>query len=83
LSGKGTLLGHTLAYVELDGKGSFQDLKKPKVIGAIKLEGSDSTVFMPLDVEPKKIKEGMKLAPQWRKETKGELADIECFKPET
>ncbi len=83
LSGKGTLLAHTLAFVELDGKGNFQDLKKPKVIGAIKLDDADSTIFMPLeDVKPKDLKEGMKVQVQWAKETKGELGDMAYFKPE-
>ncbi|UCD83407.1 MAG: Zn-ribbon domain-containing OB-fold protein [Deltaproteobacteria bacterium] len=83
ISGKGSLVGYTTARVELDGAGNFQDLKKPKMIGAIKLEGSDSTIFMPIEgIDPKKAKEGMKVKVQWREKAKGELADIVCFKPE-
>jgi len=83
LSGKGSLVGYTVAHVELDGAGNFRDLKKPKLIGAIKLEGADSTIFMPIEeIDPKKVKEGMKVVIQWSKETKGELKDIKCFKPE-
>jgi len=82
LSGKGTLIGYTTAYVQLDGRGNFLDLDKPKVIGAIKLEGSDSTIFMPLgEVDPKKVKEGIKVKAVWREETKGEIADIVYFEP--
>ena len=82
LSGKGDLIGYTRAYVELDGKGRFLDLSKPKVIGAIKLEGSDSTIFMPVEeIDPKDVKEGMKVEVVWREETKGEIADIKYFRP--
>ncbi|HUU63891.1 MAG TPA: Zn-ribbon domain-containing OB-fold protein [Dehalococcoidia bacterium] len=81
LSGKGTLVGYTTAYVELDGKGNFGDLKEPGIIGAIKLENADSTIFMPLEgIKPRDVTEGLKVEVQWREETKGELADIKCFR---
>jgi len=83
LSGKGTLVGYTTAHVELDGAGNFRDLKKAKLIGAIKLDGADSTIFMPLEeVKAKDLKEGMKVAVNWKDKTKGEIADIKSFKPE-
>ena len=82
LSGKGTLVGYTTAYVELDGQGDFRDLEEPGIIGAIKLENADSTIFMPLEgIKPRDVTEGLKVELQWREETKGELADIRCFKP--
>ena len=82
LSGKGSLIGYTTAYVQLDGKGNFLDLDKPKVIGAIRLDDSDSTIFMPLgEVDPQDVKEGIRVEAVWRKETKGEIADIMYFKP--
>ncbi len=82
LSGKGNLLSYTTAYVKLDGQGNFQDLEKPEIIGAIKLENADSTVFMPLEgIKPQDITEGLKVKIQWREETKGELSDIRCFIP--
>ncbi|MEM2618351.1 MAG: Zn-ribbon domain-containing OB-fold protein [Candidatus Hadarchaeales archaeon] len=82
LSGRGVLVGYTTAYVELDGEGNFRDLEKPKTIGAIKLEGADSILFMPIgEIDPKEVKEGMKVEPKWREETKGELGDLEYFKP--
>jgi len=72
LSGKGKLVGYTIAHVELDGSGNFRDLEKPRVIGAIKLEGADSTIFMPLEeVDPKEVKEGMEVEVKWRDEMKG------------
>ena len=82
LSGKGSLVSYTTASVELDGKGNFKDLEEPVIIGAIRLEGADSTVFLPLEgLEPKDITDGLRVEVQWREETKGELADIKCFKP--
>jgi len=82
LSGKGTLLSYTAAHVELDGAGNWKDLAGPKLIGAIQLEGADSTVFMPLDkVEEEALKAGMKVEVVWNDTTKGELADLKAFKP--
>ena len=82
LSGKGNLIGYTTSYVQLDGKGNFLDLDEPKLIGAIKLEDSDSTIFVPLgEVDPKDVKEGTRVEAVWRKETKGEIADMMYFKP--
>ena len=82
LSGKGSLVSYTTASVELDGKGNFKDLEEPVIIGAIRLEGADSTVFLPLEgLEPKDITDGLRVEVQWREETKGELADIKCFRP--
>ena len=82
LSGKGTLVSYTKAYVKLDGNGDFQDLEKPEIIGAIKLDKADSTIFMPIEgIKPKDITEGLKVKVQWREETKGELPDIKCFTP--
>ena len=83
LSGKGTLLGWTVAYVELDGKGNWVDLKAPKIIGAVKLDGADSTVFMPLDeVKEKDLKAGMKVGLVWESEAKVGWKNIKYFKPE-
>ncbi len=82
LSGKGTLESFTLAYVELDGSGEFKDLEKPKVIGAVKLEGADSTICLPVeDVEPEKLETGMPVQVQWNDKTKGDIQDIKCVKP--
>jgi uncharacterized OB-fold protein len=82
LSGKGTLVSYTTAYVKLDGNGNFEDLKKPEIIGAIKLDKADSTIFMPLEgIKPRDLVKGLKVKVQWRAETKGELSDIRCFEP--
>lgn len=82
LSGKGTLLSYTTAYVKLDGEGNFLDLEKPVIIGAIKLDKADSTIFMPIEgIKPRDVTEGLKVKVQWQEETKGELSDIRSFKP--
>ncbi len=84
LTGKGALVSYTEGHVKLDGNGNFQDLEKPVVIGAIKLEGADSTLFMPIEgIGPQDLKPGIEVKVQWREETKGELSDINCFAPAT
>ena len=80
LSGKGILVGFTKAYVQLDGSGNFQDLDEPQYIGALKLEGADSTIFMPIaDIEPQDIKEGIKVQVKWQDQTQGAISDIQYF----
>jgi len=82
LSGKGTLVSYTTAYVKLDGQGNFLDLEKPEIIGAIRLDNADSMIFMPIEgIKPRDVAEGLKVKVQWQEETKGELSDIRCFKP--
>ncbi len=82
LSGKGELQSYTLGMVKLDGSGNFEDLPTPQVIGSIKLEGADSTLFMPLhNVEVEKLDRGMKLEVIWNDELKGHPTDIKGFKP--
>ncbi len=82
LSGTGTLLSYTTAYVALDGNGNFVDLPEPRIIGAVRFEGADSTVFLPLEgVMPDQVEQGLKVCLRWRQETKGELADISSVVP--
>jgi uncharacterized OB-fold protein len=84
LSGRGTLMSYTKAHVRMDGNGNFQDLEKPMTIAAVKLDGADSLLFLPLEgVKAADLKEGLKVKIQWREETKGELADITGFEPAT
>ena len=82
LSGKGSLLGHTIAHVQLDGKANFEDLDEPVIIGAIKLEDADSTIFMSIEgAEADKLEAGTAVAIQWNDKTEGAISDIKCFKP--
>jgi uncharacterized OB-fold protein len=51
-------------------------------IGAVKLDGVDSLLFLPVEgVKAADLKEGLKVKIQWWEETKGELADIRGFEP--
>jgi len=81
LSGKGKLTSYTVAHVQLDGKGNWADLKEPKLVGAIKLDGADSTIFMPIEgVDAKDLKEGLAVSAQWADKPKGQISDLKCFK---
>ena len=69
--------------MELDGKGNFVDLDEEKPIGAVKLDGADSTMFVPLgEVDPKDLKVGMKITVHWSDKTEGKISDMAYFKPE-
>jgi uncharacterized OB-fold protein len=82
LSGKGTLLSYTQAHVRPDGNGNLQDLERPMIIGAVKLDDADSVLFMPVEgVKAQNLKIGLAVRVRWREETKGALADICCFEP--
>ncbi len=84
LSGRGTLMSYTEAHVKPDGNGNLQDLEKPMLVGAVKLDDADSMLFMPVEgVKPADLKEGLKLKIRWREDAKGELADMRCFEPAT
>ena len=82
LSGKGQLQSYTLGVVKLDGSGNFEDLPTPQAIGAVKLEGADSTVFLPLhDADAEKLGKGMQVKILWNDELKGHPTDIKGVKP--
>lgn len=82
LSGRAKLISWTIAYVELDGKGNWLDLKEPKIIGALQLEGADSIIFMPLgEISPAELKTGLALEPVWNSELKAGWKDIKYYKP--
>ncbi|MBW1990201.1 MAG: hypothetical protein JRI97_11750 [Deltaproteobacteria bacterium] len=82
LSGKATLAGWTVGRVRLDGAGGWEDLEVPEIIAAVKPEGADSTLYMPLgECGERDLSPGMALVLQWRGETTGEIADMAYFKP--
>jgi len=83
LAGRGQLTGWTVAGVELDAAGEFQDRDQPLTIGAVKLEGADSTLFLPLEgVDPDKLKAGLAVKVLWNDETKGAISDIKGLGPD-
>ncbi len=82
VSDKGFIDSYTIAKKELDGKGNFLELEEPKIIASIKLEGTDSKIFMPVEkTEPAELEEGMKVKAVWREERTDEIDDIRFFKP--
>jgi uncharacterized OB-fold protein len=82
LSGQGKLESYTTARVELDGAGNWKDLEAPRIIGAVKLEGADSLIFMPLEgAAAKDLKPGLKVKPGWSDKAEGKISDLKCFKP--
>ena len=79
---KGILTGFTTAHIQMDGAGKYVDLQQPAAIAAVKLEGADSTLFLPMAQCPlKDLAPGMPVEVKWRAETKGEIADLEYVKP--
>ena len=49
----------------------------------IRLDGADSALLHAVDAgEEAHMATGMRVAPRWRPERKGEIHDIECFEPE-
>lgn len=81
LSGKGKLLSWTIAHLELDGKGNWVDLKAPKIIGAIKLEGADSTLFMELgEAKAEDLKIGAEVEIVWSDERMPNWKAIRFFR---
>ena len=81
LSGKATLVSYTAAHVQLDGAGNWKDLERPAVIAAIKLDGADSLVFLPLEkAAAKDLKPGQPVEMVWADETTGKIADLKGCK---
>lgn len=81
LSGKGKLLSWTIAHLALDGKGNWQDLKEPRMIGAIKLDGADSTLFMELgQAKASDLKIGANVEIVWSEERVPNWKAIRFFK---
>ncbi len=82
LSGKGSVLSFTEAFVTLDGAGDFLDLDEPVTICAVKLEGADSTLFLPLvEGEDDGPFGGMEVEIVWSGENAGQISDISGVKP--
>jgi uncharacterized OB-fold protein len=50
----------------------------------VKLDGADTALLHAVDAGAiAKMKTGMRVAPRWRSERVGHIADIECFEPES
>jgi uncharacterized OB-fold protein len=56
---------------------------RPFAWALIRLDGADTALLHTVDTgRESAMSTGMRVRPRWRKETKGEIHDIECFEPE-
>lgn len=77
---EGKLVNWTVAYVKVEG-GDFKKVD-PYIIGMIQFDGCDSLLSARvLDVEPEKVKVGMKVKALWKDETGGDYSDLVGFIP--
>lgn len=59
-----------------------QPLDRPFAFATIKLDGADTAMIHAVDAGSiDAMSEGMRVAPRWRRERLGTIADIECFVP--
>ena len=78
LSGKGTLETYTVVRY----KEPYQPKEPPIIYGVIKLDGADTGIYGILgEVDPDKVKIGMRLEPVFKEEREASLLDIDHFKP--
>jgi len=77
---EGKLVNWTVCYVKIEG-GEFKK-GEPYVIGMIELNGCNSLLSARiLEVEPEKVKSGMKVRALWKEETSGDYTDLVGFVP--
>ena len=75
---KGTLIAHTVVYKAM----SHLPKGTPLAYGIIKLDGADTNIVHFLgEVDPKKIKLGMRVQAVFREKREGSILDIDYFKP--
>ncbi len=56
---------------------------RPFAWALIRLDGADSALLHAVDAGAEsRMATGMRVRPRWRRETVGEIRDIECFEPE-
>ena len=78
LSGKGTLNTYTVVRY----KEPYQPKEPPIIYAVIQLDGADTGLTSILgEVDPDKVKIGMRLEPVFKEEREGSLLDIDHFKP--
>jgi uncharacterized OB-fold protein len=58
-------------------------LAHPFAWALVRLDGADTGMLHAVDAgSESRMRTGMRVKPRWRKETAGEIRDIECFEPE-
>ncbi len=76
----GTLITYTVVRRQL----ASLPRKAPVIYGLIRLEGSDTSLLHIIDeVKPEDVRTGMKLQAKFASERKGNIFDIEYFRPLT
>ena len=81
LPGTGTVENYTVTNLQLGDK-KTKKLKTDIVIGMIKLDGADTTFVWSIgEVDPQKVKIGMKVQAVWNENLAGEYKDLKYFKP--
>lgn len=76
---KGEVHSYTVCHKKMDGTPS----DKPIVMAVVKIANTDGFLVHYLDAKPEKVKIGMPVQAvfQPKKERKGTILDIKCFKP--
>ena len=58
-------------------------LQQPFAWALVRLDGADTALLHAVDAgSESRMRTGLRVRPRWRAETRGEIADIECFEPE-
>jgi uncharacterized OB-fold protein len=75
----GELMNYTTTYYKVNDR-SDRRVKKPQIIGIVKLDGSSTgLIYRLLDLEPSELKIGMKMKIEWEDTPKGAPSDIKGF----
>ncbi len=75
----GELINYTITHYKVNDR-SDRKVKKPQIIGIIKIDGSSTgLVYRLLDLEPEEVKIGMKMKIKWEENPKGDPSDIQGF----
>ena len=78
ISSKGSIVTFTVVYKAM----SHLPKGTPLAYGIIKLDGADTNLVHFLgEVDPKKIKHGMRVQAVFREKREGDILDINYFKP--
>lgn len=81
LPGTGTVENFTVTGLQLTDK-RIKKLKADAVIAMIKLDGADTTFVWSLgEIDPQKVKIGMKVQAVWNDVLAGDYKDLKYFKP--
>jgi len=78
LTDQGTLVNYTKTQYKVSDRRSRKS-KSFQIIGMVNIDGSNTAIVYPLELESEEIELGMKVKIQWAEEPKGAPSDIEGF----